>query len=155
MFHTHVSSVCSKYFICFRSMLHPSVSFFRCRVMGTAREPGDGARRVGVGGWGMLGASDQGAWRTWGRSNGARSSRRPHLDSWVLLMRREEGFRGKERGGGGGRGKEARRSNSWRERRGVDVSPPIACHGGTRGSLFGFSVCRTRFILVRTLDRIE
>jgi hypothetical protein len=29
MFHTHVSSVCSKCFICFRRMLHLSVSCFR------------------------------------------------------------------------------------------------------------------------------
>ena len=43
----------------------------------------------------------------------------------------------------------------------VDVSPPIACHGGTRGSLFGLqrmqnsivNVRDSRFILVRTLDR--
>jgi len=43
----------------------------------------------------------------------------------------------------------------------VDVSPPIACHGGTRGSMFGLQRMRnsmvnvrdSRFILVRTLDR--
>ena len=43
----------------------------------------------------------------------------------------------------------------------VDVSPPIACHGGTRGSLFGLQRMQnstvnardSRFILVRALDR--
>ena len=30
MFHTHVASVCSKYFICFRRMLHSSVSCYKC-----------------------------------------------------------------------------------------------------------------------------
>ena len=43
----------------------------------------------------------------------------------------------------------------------VDVSPPIACHGGTQGSLFGLQRMQnstvnardSRFILVRTLDR--
>ena len=43
----------------------------------------------------------------------------------------------------------------------VDVSPPIACHGGTRGSLFGLRRMQnltvnardSRFILVRALDR--
>ena len=43
----------------------------------------------------------------------------------------------------------------------VDVSPPIACHGGTRGSLFGLQRKQNstvnardgRFILVRALDR--
>ena len=43
----------------------------------------------------------------------------------------------------------------------VDVSPPIACHGGTRGSLFGLQRIQnltvnardSRFILVRALDR--
>ena len=43
----------------------------------------------------------------------------------------------------------------------VDVSPPIAYHGGTRGSLFGLQRMQnstvnardSRFILVRTLDR--
>ena len=42
----------------------------------------------------------------------------------------------------------------------VDVSPPIACHGGTRGSMFGLrhmlnSMVNTRdsrFILVQALD---
>ena len=43
----------------------------------------------------------------------------------------------------------------------VDVSPPIAYHGGTRGSLFGLQRMQnstvnardSRFILVRALDR--
>ena len=43
----------------------------------------------------------------------------------------------------------------------VDVSPPIACHGGIRGSLFGLQRMQnstvnardSRFILVRSLDR--
>ena len=43
----------------------------------------------------------------------------------------------------------------------VDVSPPIAYHGGTRGSLFGLQRMQnstvnardSRFILVRTPDR--
>ena len=43
----------------------------------------------------------------------------------------------------------------------VDVSPPIACHGGTQGSLFGLRRMQnstvnardSRFILVRALDR--
>ena len=43
---------------------------------------------------------------------------------------------------------------------GVDVSPPIACHGGTRGSSFGLRRMQNstvnardnRFILVRALD---
>ena len=43
----------------------------------------------------------------------------------------------------------------------VDVSPPIAYHGGTQGSLFGLqrmqnstvSARDSRFILVRALDR--
>ena len=43
----------------------------------------------------------------------------------------------------------------------VDVSPPIACHGGTRGSSFGLQRMQnsmvnardSRFILVRALDR--
>ena len=43
----------------------------------------------------------------------------------------------------------------------VDVSPPIACHGDTRGSLFGLQRMQnstvnardSRFILVWTLDR--
>ena len=43
----------------------------------------------------------------------------------------------------------------------VDVLPPIACHGGTRGSTFGLqrmqnstvNVRDSRFILVWTLDR--
>ena len=43
----------------------------------------------------------------------------------------------------------------------VDVSPPIACHGGTRGSLFGLQHMQnsmvnardSRFILVWALDR--
>ena len=43
----------------------------------------------------------------------------------------------------------------------IDVSPPIACHGGTRGSMFGLqhmqnstvNVRDSRFILVRALDR--
>ena len=42
----------------------------------------------------------------------------------------------------------------------VDVSPPIACHGGTRGSLFRLQRMQnstvnardSRFILVRALD---
>ena len=42
----------------------------------------------------------------------------------------------------------------------VDVSPPIACHGGTRGSLLGLQRMQnstvnardSRFILVRALD---
>ena len=42
----------------------------------------------------------------------------------------------------------------------VDVLPPIACHGGTRDSMFGLqrmqnstvNVRDSRFILVRTLD---
>ena len=42
----------------------------------------------------------------------------------------------------------------------VDVSPPIAYHGGTQGSMFGLQRMRnstvnardSRFILVRTLD---
>ena len=46
-------------------------------------------------------------------------------------------------------------------RRTVDVLPPIACHGGTRGSMFGLQRMRnstvntrdSRFILVRALDR--
>ena len=47
------------------------------------------------------------------------------------------------------------------QRQSVDVSPPIACHGGTRGSLFGLRRMQnsmvnardSRFILVRALDR--
>ena len=43
----------------------------------------------------------------------------------------------------------------------VDVSPPLACHGGTRGSMFGLQRMQnstvnardSRFFLVRTLDR--
>ena len=43
----------------------------------------------------------------------------------------------------------------------VDVLPPIACHGGTRGSLFGLQRMQnstvntrdSRFILVWALDR--
>ena len=43
----------------------------------------------------------------------------------------------------------------------VDVSPPIACHGGTRGSLFKLQRMQnstvnardSRFIMVRALDR--
>ena len=43
----------------------------------------------------------------------------------------------------------------------IDVSPPIACHEGTRGSLFGLqrmqnstvNARNSRFILVRALDR--
>ena len=43
----------------------------------------------------------------------------------------------------------------------VDVLPPIACHGGPRGSMFGLQRMRnstvnardSRFILVRALDR--
>ena len=43
----------------------------------------------------------------------------------------------------------------------VDVSPPIACHGGTRGSMFGLrrmlnsmvNARDSRFILVQALDR--
>ena len=42
----------------------------------------------------------------------------------------------------------------------VDVSPPIACHGDTRGSMFGLQRMRnstvnardSRFILVQALD---
>ena len=42
----------------------------------------------------------------------------------------------------------------------VDVSPPIACHGGTRGSMFGLrrmlnsmvNARDSRFILVQALD---
>ena len=45
--------------------------------------------------------------------------------------------------------------------RAVDVSPPIACHGSTRGSLFGLQRMQnltvnardSQFILVRALDR--
>jgi len=32
MFHTHVASVCHKYFICFKCMLHSSVSYCQCRL---------------------------------------------------------------------------------------------------------------------------
>ena len=43
----------------------------------------------------------------------------------------------------------------------VDVLPPIACHGGTRGSMFGLrrmlnsmvNARDSRFILVQALDR--
>ena len=43
----------------------------------------------------------------------------------------------------------------------VDVLPPIACHGGTRGSMFGLrrmpnsmvNARHSRFILVQALDR--
>ena len=43
----------------------------------------------------------------------------------------------------------------------IDVLPPIACHGGTRGSIFGLQCMQnsmvnardSRFILVRALDR--
>jgi hypothetical protein len=62
----------------------------------------------------VLGAGGQGARRTWDRVDGARSSSRPHLGSWVLSVRREEGIRKGERG----RRKEARRPNSRRERGG-------------------------------------
>jgi hypothetical protein len=34
----------------------------------------------------------------------------------------------------------------------VDVLPPIACHGGTRDSCSGFSVCRTRRLTQETVD---
>jgi hypothetical protein len=49
MFHTHVLSVCSKRCICFRRMLHSSVSCFRGvfkKTWGTAHVPGDPAWRV-------------------------------------------------------------------------------------------------------------
>jgi hypothetical protein len=50
MFHIHVSSVCSKYFICFRCMLYSSalcfIGVFR-ESWSMARAPGDQARRAG------------------------------------------------------------------------------------------------------------
>ena len=52
-------------------------------------------------------------------------------------------------------------SDNNRNNQSVDVSPPIAYHGGTRGSLFGLQRMQnsmvnardSRFILVRALDR--
>jgi hypothetical protein len=65
MFHTHVSSVYSKCFICFRRMLHPSVSYFRHRESwGMDRASGDGAQRAEASGWGVLGASGRDVRRT-------------------------------------------------------------------------------------------
>jgi hypothetical protein len=50
MFHIHILSVCSKYFICFRCMLYSNalcfISVFR-ESWSMARAPGDQARRAG------------------------------------------------------------------------------------------------------------
>jgi hypothetical protein len=51
-------------------------------------------------------------------------------------------------------------SREWDELDSVDILPPIACHGGYPGQLFGFRLVRnstvnardSRFILVRALD---
>ena len=58
------------------------------------------------------------------------------------------------------RGIAATEEEELAQQEGVDVLPPIACHGGTRGSMFGLqrlqnSMVNARdnqFILVRTLD---
>ena len=51
MFHTHVASVCSKYFICFKRMLHSSVScckyFVFKRYVQRVMEARPGRRRIG------------------------------------------------------------------------------------------------------------
>ena len=95
MFHTHVASVCSKYLICFRRMLHTSVSRCKCfvfqryvqRVMGARPErQGKGCGEPGAGRWGV--------WRAWGPTDGG-----------VLILILALGSRLCEERGGGVAGK--------------------------------------------------
>jgi hypothetical protein len=89
MFHTHISSVCYKYFICFRRRLYPTVSYFRGRESwGYAPVAGRGMERGELGPvdgacWGRrsgcaahLGSCGQGALVLKGRSDGCREEAR-------------------------------------------------------------------------------
>ena len=112
MFYTYVSSVYSKCFICFRRMLHSSVSSFRV-VFRESWGHGPSAE-----GWGVASrVPADGA--CWGPAVGVRGApgscgqghARPHLGSWVSPTWREgSGVAGKEpRAQRQGRGVHARR----------------------------------------------
>jgi hypothetical protein len=81
VFHTHVSSVCYKYFIYFRRMLHPSVSYFRGIAMGHG---------LGVWEWGVA-VKARGTPRV--MRTGGRPFGRPHPGSSAPPVRRAEGVR--------------------------------------------------------------
>jgi hypothetical protein len=85
MFHTHVARVCPKYFICFKFMLHSSVSCCKCRppalvsTSASRAKPWPSTPGGGVGGRRWCGEEAQAAWCCCGRDGGESSKER---DSW-------------------------------------------------------------------------
>jgi hypothetical protein len=85
IFHTHVASICPKYFICFKCMLYSSVSCCKCRPlvlvsMRTGRaKPQPPTRGGGAGHRRRCGEEAQATWCCCGRGGG-KSSVRPRRD---------------------------------------------------------------------------